>query len=208
MEDERPEKMLKLDTRRSDEHNEILRLNEKVKDLEDLLVLRNRKNSEMEESRSNIETEKVKLEVERNKVEKEKSNIQEDETKAQEERNKIREEKNDMESKKVEFEGERNQVEAEKKTMEERKRKLEEAVGKIVKKLRQLVECPVCLSMPREGPVPCCVKGHIVCCPCLNRLRGEGRLGCPTCREPMGKGKSLLALVVIEEIQHECRNQG
>ena len=33
-------------------------------------------------------------------------------------------------------------------------------------------------------------------------------LDCPTCQEPFGEGKSLLALAVAEEVQHECCHQG
>jgi len=246
MEDERPEKKLKLDAR-NDEHKEIVWLKERVKDLEE-------RRSQMKAEQAKFEEENSKFEKEKNKVEQEKSNVQEEKNKIQEEKNKIKEEKNkiqeeknkiqvektqiqdeidkvqeeknkvqeerrkareeinDMEAERVKFEEEKNQVEVQKKTVEEGKRKLDEAQrkaeGKLAEKLRQLVECPVCLSMPRKGPVPCCAQGHIVCCPCLNRCMEEGRLGCPTCREPMGEGKSLLALAVIEEIQHECNNQG
>ena len=34
------------------------------------------------------------------------------------------------------------------------------------------------------------------------------QLDCPTCREPFGEGKSLLAFAVAEEVRHECRHQG
>ena len=33
-------------------------------------------------------------------------------------------------------------------------------------------------------------------------------MDCPTCREPFGEGKSLLAFAVAEEVRHECRHQG
>ena len=33
-------------------------------------------------------------------------------------------------------------------------------------------------------------------------------LDCPTCREPFGEGKSLIAFAVAEQVQHECRHQG
>ena len=33
-------------------------------------------------------------------------------------------------------------------------------------------------------------------------------MDCPTCRVPMGQGKSLLALTVIKNVLHECRHQG
>jgi len=38
---------------------------------------------------------------------------------------------------------------------------------KMVAELKDKVECPVCLVVPREGPVPCCPHGHITCSPCL-----------------------------------------
>ena len=91
------------------------------------------------------------------------------------------------------------------------KTKLEEQMEKMrkfVAELQGAVECPVCLVVPREGPVPCCPAGHITCSPCLERWRGEGNEECPTCRLPMGEGKSLLARVVIEHMEHECSLEG
>ena len=85
---------------------------------------------------------------------------------------------------------------------------LKEEIGKIAVKLRKLVECPVCLLTPREGPVPCCPNGHLVCATCLEKWRGEGRRDCPTCRGAMGQGKSRLAFAVAEQVQHECRHHG
>jgi len=80
----------------------------------------------------------------------------------------------------------------------------------LTKEQESLVECPVCLSLPREDrAVPCCPKGHFVCSPCLDNLIREGRPGnCPTCRVPMGQGRSLLALTVVKNAQHECGHQG
>ena len=31
---------------------------------------------------------------------------------------------------------------------------------------------------------------------------------CPTCREPIGEGKSLLAFTVVKQAKHECRLKG
>ena len=45
--------------------------------------------------------------------------------------------------------------------------------------LRKRVECPVCLEIPRSGPVFVCKNGHFVCQKCK---RGGN---CPTCREVM-----------------------
>ena len=98
----------------------------------------------------------------------------------------------------------KNRVKELEKSLEEAKG---EAEGKMVE-FRKLVECPVCLLTPREGPVPCCPQGHLVCTPCLDKLKGEGRRDCPTCRGAMGQGKSLLAFAVAEQVQHECRHQG
>ena len=54
--------------------------------------------------------------------------------------------------------------------------KLEDEKSKFEAKLRKLVECPVCLKLPRKGPVPCCANGHLVCSPCLGKLREENKL--------------------------------
>merc|ERR1712192_66779 len=94
---------------------------------------------------------------------------------------------------------------------EEDRRRVKEEIGKLEGKmveLRKLVECPVCLMTPREGPVPCCPQGHLMCVPCVSKLKSEGRVNCSTCRGPMGQGKSLLAFAVAEQVQHECRHQG
>merc|ERR1719239_1419161 len=101
----------------------------------------------------------------------------------------------------LEMEESKNKVEREKIKVEDEKIRFEV-------KLQKLIECPVCLTLPRNGPVPCCANGHLVCSPCLEKLRGEDRMDCPTCREPIGEGKSLLAFAVAEQVQHECRHQG
>ena len=41
--------------------------------------------------------------------------------------------------------------------------------------LRKQVQCPVCLDVPRKGPIFACPNGHIVCQSCK---RGK----CPICR--------------------------
>jgi len=40
----------------------------------------------------------------------------------------------------------------------------------------------------------------------LGKLREQNRLDCPTCREPFGEGKSLLAFAIAVEVQ-PCRHQ-
>ena len=77
---------------------------------------------------------------------------------------------------------------------------------KIAEEQQSLVECCVCKTLPREGPVPCCPRGHFVCSPCLNHPLQVNRNNCPMCRGPMGTGKSLLAVTVIKNALHSCNN--
>jgi len=71
----------------------------------------------------------------------------------------------------------------------------------LVDKLRDKVECPVCFGIPKKAPVPVCPNGHVVCERCVRRR-------CPTCRVNMGQGTSTLAVTVIENIEHQCDNEG
>jgi len=68
----------------------------------------------------------------------------------------------------------------------------------LIDKLTDKIECPVCFEVPRSGPLPVCPNGHLVCSTCK---RGK----CPSCRANMGQGKSLLALTIIESINHKCK---
>jgi len=69
---------------------------------------------------------------------------------------------------------------------------------KLVQLVKDKLECPVCLEVPRSRPVPVCPNGHLVCKNCKT-------VSCPTCRADMGGGKSLLALTIIENIEHSCK---
>ena len=64
--------------------------------------------------------------------------------------------------------------------------------------LKQQIECPVCLQVPRKGPVYSCPNGHLVCQECKKD-------SCPMCRAAMGDNTSLLAIAVIERIRHDCK---
>merc|ERR1719500_927886 len=80
----------------------------------------------------------------------------------------------------------KNRVKELEKSLEEAKGKASKAEGKVAE-FRKLVECPVCLLTPREGPVPCCPQGHLFCLPCLDKLKDVERVDCPTCRGAMGQ---------------------
>jgi len=85
--------------------------------------------------------------------------------------------------------------------MEAMKSKLKEVEAKynhLVDKLKDRIECPICLEVPISGPIPVCTNGHLVCNNCKTG-------SCPTCRVPMGNNRSLLAIAVIENIEHECK---
>ena len=64
------------------------------------------------------------------------------------------------------------------------------------------VECPVCLEVPKSGPVSVCPNGHLVCSECKTRTKT-----CPTCRAKI-QGRSLLAETVMENIEHKCNYEG
>ena len=68
-------------------------------------------------------------------------------------------------------------------------------------KIQSQLECPVCLKIPRDLPVPSCPSGHIVCRPCKTRVTD-----CPTCRKPMPDNMTNSVVgALIEEVQHNCK---
>ena len=69
--------------------------------------------------------------------------------------------------------------------------------------LLEELQCPVCLLIPREGPVGACPVGHIVCKNCTAKGNVET---CPTCRRPMPRdGTNTVVNKMIEEISHPCK---
>jgi len=87
-----------------------------------------------------------------------------------------------------------------KKEMEKLAKKIEAHDG-FVSKLKNCIECPVCLGVPSDAPVYCCPNGHLICKSCKMD-------SCPICKEVMGPNKSLLAVTIMENIDHECRIDG
>lgn len=70
---------------------------------------------------------------------------------------------------------------------------------RFLKDLQESVECPVCFSIPRAPPVPCCSNGHVICIKCKDKVEV-----CPTCRVPMTACVSQVAATIIQKIQHPC----
>ena len=89
-----------------------------------------------------------------------------------------------------------------KKEMEDLTKKIELHDG-FVAKLKNQIECPVCLGVPSEAPVFSCPNGHMICNRCKCKMDT-----CPTCKEAMGQDKSLLAVTILENIDHECSIDG
>ena len=88
------------------------------------------------------------------------------------------------------------------------KEELLETHKKLLKALKEAIICPVCLLVPKTDSVPSCPNGHVTCSTCLHLMRSEGRTDCPTCRVDMGDGKSILAQVIVEHVDHECGLDG
>ena len=62
-------------------------------------------------------------------------------------------------------------------------------------------QCPVCLLIPREVPIPACPVGHITCKDCRVNVTK-----CPTCRRQMLKdGTNSIANRMISLIPHPCK---
>jgi len=213
----------RLDDSLNDEDEKEEELNALVRKLPCYQGEGSKKSLEVEEDEKQLEEKLRQLVEERrglkdqlNKVQQLKEHwneVEERNFKVQEDRVKVEEEKAEMKKEKAEMEEEKTKMKKEKTWMEEEKTRMKEErvrVEKLIKEQESLVECPVCLSLPREDrAVPCCPKGHFVCSPCLDNLIREGRPGnCPTCRVPMGEGRSLLALTVVKNAQHECGHQG
>ena len=63
------------------------------------------------------------------------------------------------------------------------------------------LQCPVCLLIPREVPIPACPVGHIVCKKCRVNVTI-----CPTCRRPMHQeGTNAIVNRMIERVPHSCK---
>ena len=68
-------------------------------------------------------------------------------------------------------------------------------------KFLPVIQCPVCLTIPRDVPIPQCEGGHIVCKPCSVNMTK-----CPTCSKDLNKKiTSSLAASLVELVPHQCK---
>jgi hypothetical protein len=83
-------------------------------------------------------------------------------------------------------------------------RDLNPPAAKTIKHLGDLLECPVCNEIPREGPITSCKNGHLLCKICKSKLTN-----CPICREKEIDCRNLVMEQVIEltmaDVQMNCR---
>ena len=67
-------------------------------------------------------------------------------------------------------------------------------------KLKEAMQCPVCLKVPREGPVYQCERGHCLCGTCRIQLTE-----CPICRMVLGQCRNLVVEQLLPEVPHVCK---
>ena len=63
--------------------------------------------------------------------------------------------------------------------------------------LKDVLECPICLTVPREGPIFQCENGHIVCKECFEKI-----VECPQCKSKMPKCRNLHLEKIIERYDY------
>jgi len=66
--------------------------------------------------------------------------------------------------------------------------------------LKDLLECPVCLRVPRSSPIYQCARGHVVCSECKPNVST-----CPQCRDVLGNIRSLVSEKVLEKLPAPCK---
>jgi len=110
---------------------------------------------------------------------------------------KLKENKDELEEKEAELVSSKSKISKQDHRINKQDHKINKQ-DHLLHKLKDKVECPVCLEMPRSGPVSVCPNGHVVCDTCK-------RNSCPSCRSAMGTGKCLLAGTIIENVDHKCK---
>ena len=162
----------------SDEEDETVkenkRLMDRVKELEKSLATKTKESVEVGGNNKQLEEENERL-VDRVKGFEESLATKPDENvKVGEDKGLLEEDRRKLKEERGRFEEEKKIVEEMKTNMEEGRVRLEEErvkVEKVSKEQQKLVECPVCLALPREDrAVPCCPQGHFVCSPCMDQL--------------------------------------
>jgi len=70
--------------------------------------------------------------------------------------------------------------------------------------MKDVLECPACLTFPRSGPIYQCSRGHIVCNNCRKNI-----IICPQCRETLGHSvRNLVAEKMRDKVCIPCKFEG
>jgi len=83
-----------------------------------------------------------------------------------------------------------------------------EKEAEIITKIRELLECPVCFSMPSSPPVYRCQNGHTVCKSCKPRIQN-----CPVCRvsllyignESLPRNRCMISEKIMGFLPKQCK---
>ena len=66
-----------------------------------------------------------------------------------------------------------------------------QAINTLKRKIQDVYECAICLSITRDGQIVQCQRGHIFCSICLDK---SNRTTCPTCEAPIDRNNKIRAL--------------
>ena len=85
---------------------------------------------------------------------------------------------------------------------EQDNKKMDGSYAQVLEDVRAAVECPVCLMVPRQVPIPMCPAGHVVCRRCRRHVKGK----CPTCRRKLRRDEvNSVAAFIIDKIPLKCK---
>ena len=72
----------------------------------------------------------------------------------------------------------------------------------MVDEMKEVLECPVCLKVPRRGNVYQCKRGHSICSGCHPHLTM-----CPICRVAMSKSpaRNFAMEKLLSKVTHACK---
>jgi len=65
--------------------------------------------------------------------------------------------------------------------------------------LASILECPVCLEVPKGGPISQCDNGHLLCSSCRKKIKE-----CPVCKKKLRINRNLAAEKILESICLPC----
>ena len=74
------------------------------------------------------------------------------------------------------------------------------AMSTFEEEVYEILSCPVCYKLPRQAPISCCARGHIVCEICSTKL-----IFCPMCRGALHFNQNTVASQICLIASHKCK---